>query len=101
VLGTTKFDGVPDIVVTVPLPNVVDRKSNESADAEMVSALAEADAEIENIFENAFANVTFWLASMLIAVVPAVCRARTPEASAVATRPPEPEFDALSVVVMG
>jgi len=34
------------------------------------------------------------------AVVPAVCRARTPEASAVWTKPPDPELLALIVVVM-
>jgi hypothetical protein len=46
VLGTTKFDGVPDTVVTVPLPSVVERKLNESADAEMVNALDATEAEI-------------------------------------------------------
>ena len=46
-------------------------------------------------------NVAFWLASMVTAVVPAVCRARIPEASAVWTKPPDPELLALMVVVMG
>ena len=45
-LDITKFAGVPDTVVTVPLPNVVERKSNVNADAEMVKAFAETDAEI-------------------------------------------------------
>jgi hypothetical protein len=45
-------------------------------------------------------KVTFWLALMVTAVVPAVCRARMPEASAVWTKPPDPELLALIVVVM-
>jgi hypothetical protein len=46
-------------------------------------------------------KVTFWLASTVTAVVPAVCRARIPEASAVWIKPPDPELLALIVVVMG
>jgi len=49
----------------------------------------------------ALANVTTCAALMVTAVVPAVCRARTPEASAVWTKPPDPELLALIVVVMG
>jgi len=45
--------------------------------------------------------VAFWLASMVTAAVPTVCRARIPEASAVCTKPPDPELLALIVVVMG
>jgi hypothetical protein len=42
----TKFAGVPETVVTVPLPKVVERKSNVSADAEIVNALDATEAEI-------------------------------------------------------
>jgi hypothetical protein len=45
-LEMTKLAGVPVTVVTVPLPNVVERKSSERADAEMVNALAATEAEI-------------------------------------------------------
>ena len=44
--GTTRFAGVPDTVVTVPLPSVVFRKSSDSALAEIVSALAATVADI-------------------------------------------------------
>jgi len=50
---------------------------------------------------SALASVTTWAALMVTAVVPAVCRARIPEASAVWTKPPDPELLALIVVVMG
>jgi hypothetical protein len=41
-----KLAGVPDTVVTVPLVNVVERKSSDSAEAETVIALVAIDAEI-------------------------------------------------------
>jgi hypothetical protein len=46
VLGTTKLAGVPETVVTVPLPKVVERKSNVNADAVIVNALDAIDAEM-------------------------------------------------------
>ena len=49
-LEMTKLAGVPDAVVTVPLPSVVERKSKLSADAEIVNALDETDAEIDWIW---------------------------------------------------
>jgi hypothetical protein len=45
-LEITKLEGVPETEVTVPLPRVVERKSSESADAEIVKALDATDAEI-------------------------------------------------------
>jgi len=45
-LEMTKLAGVPVTVVIVPLPSVVERKSNVRADAEMVNALAATEAEI-------------------------------------------------------
>jgi hypothetical protein len=48
-LEMTKLAGVPDTVVTVPLPRVLDRKSNVIADAEIVNALAATEAEIDCI----------------------------------------------------
>jgi hypothetical protein len=42
----TRFAGVPDTVVTIPLPSVVDLKSRVSAEADMVNALAATDADI-------------------------------------------------------
>ena len=44
--GTVRLAGVPDTVVTVPLPSVVERKSNTKADAEIVKAFAATDADI-------------------------------------------------------
>jgi hypothetical protein len=44
--GTTRLAGVPDTVVTAPLPRAVERKSKVSEDAEMVNALAATDAEM-------------------------------------------------------
>jgi hypothetical protein len=41
-----KLAGVPDTVVTVPLVNVVERKSNASAEADTVIALVATEAEI-------------------------------------------------------
>ena len=45
-LEITKLAGVPETVVTVPLPNVAERKSKLSADAEIVNALDATEAEI-------------------------------------------------------
>jgi hypothetical protein len=42
----TKFAGVPDTLVTVPLPNVVERKSSVKVEALIVKALPATDAEI-------------------------------------------------------
>ena len=49
VLGTTKFAGVPETVVTVPLVKVVLLKSSDKADALIVSAEDAADALIDLI----------------------------------------------------
>jgi hypothetical protein len=46
-----KLAGVPNTVVTVPLVNVVERKSNVSADADTVIALVATEAEIGWIVE--------------------------------------------------
>jgi hypothetical protein len=45
-LEITKLAGVPETVVTVPLPRVVERKFNVNAEAEIVNALAATEAEI-------------------------------------------------------
>jgi hypothetical protein len=45
-VGTTKLVGVPVTVVTAPLPKVVERKSKDNGEADMVKALVATDAEI-------------------------------------------------------
>ena len=42
----TRLAGVPETVVTVPLPSVVERKSSDKADALIVSALEPTEALI-------------------------------------------------------
>ena len=56
-LEITKFAGVPETVVIVPLPRVVERKSREHEDRETVKALEATDAVIENTLEKAFVNI--------------------------------------------
>ena len=46
-LEITKLAGVPETVVTVPLPKVVERKSNVNAEAEIVIEFAATEAEID------------------------------------------------------